>query len=120
MVILMPQEIEVWYIIPAVRKELVKALREKGLKQKDIANKLDLTESAVSQYLKEKRGSGVDFGKQLEAHIKKEAEKIANGKANPMEVIQKIVSMLSVKKIMCDIHKSKTKGISGKCDICFK
>ncbi|MBI4439953.1 transcriptional regulator [Candidatus Woesearchaeota archaeon] len=120
MVELMPQEIEVWYIIPAVRKELVKAMRSMGLQQKEIAAKLGITEPAVSQYLGEKRGSEVKFGKTLQLHIGKEAEKIVNGSRSPMEVIHDITSMLGVKKIMCDLHRGKSKKIQGKCDICFK
>jgi len=115
----MPQEIEVWYIIPAVRKALVKSMREMGMQQKDIAAKLGITEPAVSQYLKEKRGSEVKFGRALEGHIKKEAEKVASGSKTAMEVIHSITSMLGVKKIMCDIHRGKSK-VAGKCDICFK
>ena len=49
---LMPQEIEVWYIIPAVRRELAKSMVKIGLKQKQIAVTLGITEAAVSQYLK--------------------------------------------------------------------
>ncbi|MFH1405899.1 MAG: hypothetical protein ABIG52_01635 [Nanoarchaeota archaeon] len=50
-----PQEIEVWYILPAIRKELVLALKEKGHTQKEIASFLNVTEPAISQYTKEKR-----------------------------------------------------------------
>ena len=50
-----PQEIEVWYVLPAIRKELVVTLKEKNLTQKKIAEFLNITEAAVSQYIKQKR-----------------------------------------------------------------
>ena len=56
----MPQEIEVWYIIPALRREFASILKEKGFPQKQIAEKLKLTESAVSQYLKLKRAKDLE------------------------------------------------------------
>ena len=36
----LPQEIDVWYIIPAIRREFAKGLLKKGLKQREIAKKL--------------------------------------------------------------------------------
>ena len=47
-----PQEIEVWYILPAIRKELVVVLKESGLTQRKIAGMLKVTEAAISQYSK--------------------------------------------------------------------
>jgi hypothetical protein len=46
----MPQEIEVWYIIPAIRKELAKRLvQHHEVAQKDVAELLGVTEAAISQ-----------------------------------------------------------------------
>ena len=50
------QEIEVWYVIPAIRKEIAKGLVKKGLKQRAVARKLEITDAAVSQYFNSKRG----------------------------------------------------------------
>ena len=71
----MPCEYNVWYVLPGLRKEIVKEMKKKGLKNKEIANILGLTPSAVSQYLKNKRGKlkGV---RKLEQEIKKGAERI--------------------------------------------
>ncbi|HLC55710.1 MAG TPA: hypothetical protein VJJ23_00555, partial [Candidatus Nanoarchaeia archaeon] len=66
----MPQEIEVWYIIPALRREFASILKEKGFPQKQIAEKLKLTESAVSQYLKLKRAKDLDFDSNIQKEIK--------------------------------------------------
>ena len=51
-----PTEMLYWEVLPALRCEMVKCLKECNLSQKDIAQLLDITPSAVSQYLKGKRG----------------------------------------------------------------
>ena len=47
-----PCEMVVWYIIPAIRSELAKDLLKLGMKQKKISELMDITQPAVSQYLK--------------------------------------------------------------------
>jgi len=53
----MPCERIHWTLLPSIRKELAKIyVLEMGMKQKAAAKKLGLTEAAVSQYMKNKRG----------------------------------------------------------------
>lgn len=57
MTIKTPCEIIVWELVPAIRSELAKKLIENhNLNQKEAAEKLGLTEAAVSRYLSGKRG----------------------------------------------------------------
>ena len=56
-----PQELEVWYILPAIRRELTISLKEEGLKQRQVAEILGVTEAAVSQYIKSKRAKAIKF-----------------------------------------------------------
>ena len=49
--LLLPQEIETFYVIPSLRRQLALCLKEKGMKQKDIAQLLGIDTAAVSQYL---------------------------------------------------------------------
>jgi len=87
---MLPQELEVWYVIPAVRSGLVKIMAKQGLKQREIAKKLGLRESAVSQYIKKKRGQGVNLPEKLKEQINKSALSIINNKKTHMEEIQRI------------------------------
>lgn len=87
---MLPQELEVWYLIPAVRAELVKVMAKHGLKQREIAKKLGIRESAVSQYIKKKRGHGVNLPEKIKEQINKSALLIINNKKTHMEEIQKI------------------------------
>jgi predicted transcriptional regulator len=43
-------------LLPAIRREFSILLYKKGMKKKEIAEMLNITQSAVSQYLKMKRG----------------------------------------------------------------
>jgi predicted transcriptional regulator len=52
-----PCEKVLWFVLPAIRKELVKNLvQEQGYTQRDTARLLGLSDAAVSQYLSKKRG----------------------------------------------------------------
>ena len=57
---LLPQEIEVWYIIPAIRKELAKLLTQKYELSYDKAGViLGVSKAAISQYLSNKRANKI-------------------------------------------------------------
>ena len=113
-----PQEIEVWYVLPAVRKELVLALQERNLSQKEIAHLLNLTEPAVSQYLHSKRAKDVTFPPDVKEFIVKACAKIKD-QESAYQQIQKINEFIKKTKAICKIHMSVEKGIEG-CDVCYK
>ena len=71
---LMLQEVEVRYVIPSIRRELANGLSKEKFKQKEIAELLNITPSAVSQYLSKKRGT-VKFSKRITDEIKKQLKK---------------------------------------------
>ncbi|MFW9769538.1 MAG: transcriptional regulator [Candidatus Thorarchaeota archaeon] len=92
---MMPQEVEVWYVIPAIRRELAKVMKTKVVKradedgemkdhkitQKEIARMLGVTEPAITQYLLRKkgqrsRGDQVDLPKDILMEIDKSADKM--------------------------------------------
>src|SRR3989344_3729762 len=94
------QEIEVWYILPAIRKELVTVLKEKGKTQKEIAVLLSITEAAVSQYTTKKRGTGIIFPQETKDFIKKAALEITDP-ASAFHQIQKISEQIKNSKVLC-------------------
>ena len=113
-----PQEIEVWYILPAIRKELVVALKEKGKSQKDIAKLLNITEAAVSQYTTEKRGKEISFPAELKEFIKKAAAEITD-QASAFHQIQKISEHIKHSKVLCQLHAQIEGNLKG-CEVCYK
>ena len=118
---IMPQEIEVWYLIPALRKELAKIfIQDFDLSQKKAAEILGITNAAISQYLSSKRGSEIKFSKDEIAKIKKAAREIIGNEKDVMKKIYQLSVSLRGSKAICGIHMSQDKGVEKGCDICFK
>ena len=116
---LLPQEVEVWYILPALRKELTKAFVRKGKKQKEVAMLLNITQAAVSQYVKDKRGAEVDFPPVIQTEIEKSALHIMESPESYLLELMRLSNILKESKLICDIHKHCDAKVDGSCDICF-
>ncbi|MBP3791938.1 MAG: transcriptional regulator [Methanobrevibacter sp.] len=82
-----PCEIVVWYVIPAIRSELAKELLNLGMKQKDVSELMDITQPAVSQYITDKRGSGIKLDDSVRAEIHEFARQLAEGEATKADLI---------------------------------
>ncbi|MBI5391234.1 hypothetical protein HZB02_07125 [Candidatus Woesearchaeota archaeon] len=114
-----PQEIEVWYVLPAIRKHLTKLLVEgKHLSQKKIAEALGITEAAVSQYLKEKRAGTLTFPSTFDPELKKSVLRIKEHPETAHEEIQRLCTIIRTSSLLCDIHRKWDKVPKG-CDICL-
>jgi len=118
----MPQEIEVRYILPAIRRELANILiKEHRLNQKDAAKLLGLTESAISQYRHSKRATEVVFSENVKIEIRKSADKIVkdtNKKQRVVAEMYRISNLTTVKQVLCDLHRSQSKDLAN-CNVCF-
>ena len=118
----MPQEIEVRYILPAIRRELSKIfIHNHKLSQKDAADLLGLTEAAVSQYMHSKRAKEVVFTENVLDEIEISAGKIISDNKNKRRLIAemyRISNLTKVREILCDIHRSQSKELEN-CNICF-
>ena len=119
----MPQEIEVRYILPAIRRELANIfIKEHKMSQKEAANILGLTEAAISQYRHSKRAKGVLFSDSITDEIRKSAERIFSDKKHKQAVvaeIYRISNLTNVRHILCDLHRSQSKELKN-CNICFE
>ncbi len=88
-------EIMVQKVLPAIRAELSRAMIfEHGCTQQDVADILELSRAAVSQYVSEKRGAEVGFSEETQNEIRKFASVLLNQNLSSQE---------------------KTKGM---CDVC--
>jgi uncharacterized protein len=116
----MPQEIEVWYIIPALRREVAKSLIEIGLSQKQTAEKMDITEAAVSQYLSSKRAKDVIFSNAILEEVRKSAKIIFEDNSRLVPEMLRLSNLTGVKQVMCDLHKKNDISLPGSCNICFE
>lgn len=115
-----PCELIVWYVIPTIRAELAKELVKMGMSQKDISERLGITQSAVSQYVKDKRGKGIPINKETRKGIKTLAKDIVNDKS-PKSVIPGICMVCGIVKSsgsLCELHRREDTNLED-CDICF-
>jgi predicted transcriptional regulator len=108
------QELEVWYLLPAVRKELAKIMKEKGLTQAKIAKLLGITEAAVSQYIKSKRAKDVHFDVHMKKILELSAQNLIKGKSQRTE-IQRVLKYAESHHVVCTLCPDST----GKCKECF-
>ena len=82
-----PCEIVVWYVIPAIRSELAKELLNLGMKQKDVSELMDITQPAVSQYITDKRGSGIKLEDRVRQMVKDFAFELSTGESTKADLI---------------------------------
>ncbi|RLF30570.1 MAG: transcriptional regulator [Thermoplasmata archaeon] len=104
-----PCEQILWYIIPAIRKEIAKNLIEKhGLSQKKVADILGVTPAAISQYLSRKRGNFMEIkDDNLLEEIEVSNDRILKNRKNLVPEICRICQL---------IRKSKNVKINLPCE----
>ena len=114
---ILPQEIEVWYVIPALRRAFALEMKEKGLKGVEIAKFLGVTEAAVSQYFSRARAVQFRFTPEIEKLITLSAHKVLKGES-AMNEIQKIILSLRETKSICKFHHT-LENLNTACTLCF-
>lgn len=112
-----PSEIIYWEILPSIRKEIVFCLKDEGLKQSQIADILEITPSAVSQYINKKRGD-LSFSSSFKEIIKKEVSKIINNKKTPFEATNFLIKEFQKNKEICKVCSTKNK-LDTSCNTCY-
>ena len=130
---LMPQEVEVWYVLPSIRRELTRMLIEKEIPQKTIAQILGVTEPAVTQYKLEKstgrsRGDQVKIPKKILPEVEKSVEVMIKawnekgGEDNIYETmtreINRLIKVLRDEGVLCDVHREYCEGVHEDCSAC--
>ena len=107
-----PCQIFVWYVLPGLRQELARnMINDNNLTQVQVAGKLGVTESAVSQYLSKKRGN-LTTNKKIKTDIKNSAERIVKG--DDMTIVRELCRICDIVKeseIMPELYQKHT-GIS--------
>ena len=110
-----PCEYIVWNVLPAIRKGFARSLMKNyGLNQKQVAELLELSSAAVSQYLSNKRG-GIDIiDNDILHEIDKSAKNIfENGTAQLISETCRICNLLKfTKSASTNIESYKKKEIS--------
>ena len=113
-----PEEVEVLYMLPAIRRELALYLKQCGLEQKAIARLLRVTEPAISQYLSAKRATSVVFSDKEKEEIRKSGEKLLKN-SNLVGETAHLLHMMLDSRATCKICMEVTDAPAG-CIACFQ
>ena len=114
----LPQEIEVWYIIPAIRRELSEVLvRKHKFTMEKSAGILGVSKAAVSQYLSRKRAGKFKLPKEIRKEVEKSADLMAKDKKIAVREILRLLNVIKKSKCSCDVCKKYNKGILTLCNM---
>ena len=114
---LLPQEIEVWYIIPAVRKELAMLLTGKyELSYEKAGIILGISKAAISQYLSNKRANKIKLDSNTKKEITQSAKIIIKNPKLAVSEVQRILKFMKDNRCSCNVCKKYNKEILGYCN----
>lgn len=116
--LLQPQEIEVFYVLPAVRREIAIVMKAEGKSQKVIAGLLGVTEPAVSQYMSAKRASTFQLNDKVKSAIKESVKRIT-GEIGLMREMQRLLILIREERLVCQAHEALGGAPKG-CNVCFE
>ena len=114
-----PCELIVWHLLPAIRSELAKSLKKEQILQKDIAEYVGITPSAVSCYIVGKRGSDMELPEEIMLKIRELGKRIITEDMSPFEIMKSICPICieaRKKKILCDLHRNIDEGLPDDCN----
>jgi predicted transcriptional regulator len=112
-----PTEILYWEILPSIRSAIVFEMRDNHqLKQKDIAELLNVTPAAISQYLKQKRGNFV-FTESFKLEIKNSVDLIISKKSLVFDQTNKLIKLFQTSKDICIVCSEKNN--LKNCTTCY-
>lgn len=99
-----PCESVVWDVLPCLRSALARRLKQKGMRQTDIAEMLGVSPAAVSQYLSKKRGCSDEVEGVLEDDLDRSAAALIDGAKVTQELCR-----------LCRIMQRRSSGIEVSC-----
>src|SRR3989344_4941180 len=100
----LPQEIEVWYIIPAIRRELSKCMiRDYGVTYGKVGAILGISKAAVSQYLNGKRDSKIKLHPKAHDEVCKACGRLSKEKSTSVKEISTILKFVRENSLHCGV-----------------
>ena len=117
--VLQPQEIEAFYLLPALRRELAGALKALGKDQKTIASLLGVTGAAVSHYLSGKRGAEMEMPASFVAKVRERAKHIKDS-ASAYAALQRLVRDANDDRLLCTLHLKMDSSLAKGCALCYE
>lgn len=122
---LLPCEVAVKSLIPAIRSAIARQLTQShGLKQKDVALLLGVTQTAVSKYTRHVRGIvlKVEDVEEIQPTLNEIVVSLADGHMSKYELAAKfcvVCEIIRRKGLMCELCKRSDPSIDvKKCFVC--
>ncbi|MCW4034253.1 MAG: transcriptional regulator [Candidatus Bathyarchaeota archaeon] len=122
---MLPCEVAVKSVIPAIRSAIARELTQThGLKQKETAELLGITQTAVSKYTRFYRGTVIEVERIEEANIilQETVIALANGKMTKYQLAEKLCTICGIvrnKGVMCELCSLSDPTIDNtQCLIC--
>jgi len=116
-------ELIVWYVLPSIRRELARELVDKHrLSQAEVARRFGVTDAAISQYLKAKRGTSKEIensGKYDD--FKREVEAAAVRMINGSDIVTetcRICEMVKKSGMLVKVYETHTGVGAPQCVSC--
>lgn len=116
-----PCEIVVWYVLPMIRREVSKELvYTHGMTQAEVARRFGVTDAAISQYLKKKRGGNalVDDSPlypMFQEEVKVSAARIAEDKSDFSTEMCRLCCVVKKSGLLALIYKAQTGMMPPQC-----
>lgn len=113
-----PCEVVAKDILPMIRRELsIKLVKVHGISQADVARRLDLTDAAISQYIRDKRGvqtyKDLDCYKKFSEELDRSAAIVAEGGDTTTELCR-LCAIVKESGLMAEIYHRQT-GTYPRC-----
>jgi len=123
--LVLPCEVAVKSVIPAIRSAIARELTKSyGLKQKDVAQLLGITQTAVSKYTRHTRGAVLKVEKVTDTQtlLEETVESLANDQIDKYQLNAKlcrICETIRQKGLMCRLCKLSDPNIDNQqCVVC--
>jgi len=124
---LLPCEVAVKSLVPSLRSAIAKELTQTyGLKQKEVATLLGVTQTAVSKYMRQVRGIVIKIEEVEEVRpmINEIVVLLANGRIPRNELVRrlcKICEIIRRERLMCELCKRTDPSIDiQRCFVCLR
>jgi len=120
--LIFPQEIEVWYILPVIRRKIALKLVEEGIRQNKVADIMGITPAAVCQYKKQKRAKEEIFDSEMEKELTDSVKNIIKDNNALAEEIIRLNNLMKKKGIVCKLYSKicALKNCKKVCPYCKK
>ena len=92
-----------------------------GMKQKDVSELMDITQPAVSQYITDKRGSGIKLDDDVRAMVQTFANELSEGTATKADLIPrtcKICHNVRITDVLEQLNIDKSE-LGDECQSCL-